>query len=309
MHSYSLIALLIGIAATIWAVCSYRYWKAESLKFASSGYMGAKANLAGRILFAAACRLVTFLTVGKVKVIGKNNIPRFGRVILAANHQLPCDFAMLRRGSNRHFRMLTSAEELGGIMGVLGAYFGVISISFKNKGDGALAEAGCVRAVSEVDGALGIFPQGGLLPGNQLKKEEFRPGAVRIGKAAAAYAEADVCIVPIAIHYKRDPKQADWSHRFLKRFRRLFKGMANPKYWDPLFKVNTESLGEAEKAELLQKQQALLEAFRKSRVTNYGGVVVVGKPIKVSSLPSDPLEAIEIVRLAIVELSAQAQNH
>ncbi len=351
IYIISILGALFGVAG--W----YMFWKGHAARFPQSGYVPPQTSWFGEFGMAAFAYLLTFLTVGKVKVIGKNKLPRGGRVIFAANHQLPCDFAMVRRGSGRHFRMLTAADQLGGFFGVLAACGGVISVAFKQKTDGQAAEQGCIRSVAAknwrisfgvavtlwlasaagfvaslhfgmpwyalgavvlalvVAGmpgsgpALGIFPQGALLPDDPDMKELFRPGAVRIGKAAASAAGEPVTIVPMAIHYKRDPNGADWTHRHLKGMRSMFLGTRNPKAWNPEFKKDLEAMTADERAESEAKRKEIMKAHKKSNVTNYGGVVVVGDPISIADLPEDPIEAIAIVRARIVELYETAKQH
>lgn len=345
------IGTLLGVAG--W----YFYWKGHARRFEESGYVPPASSWFGELAFTAFAYLLTFLAVGKVKVYGRSNLPRGGRVVFAGNHQLPCDFAMLRRGSGRHFRMLTASDQLGGFFGLLCAAGGVISVAFKQKSDGQAAEAACIRAVADksfriplalaavlwalaaaafvyavanglslwalacvvaaliVAGmpgsgpALGIFPQGSLLPDDPEFKELFRPGAVRIACAASGVSSEPVKIVPIGICYKHDPKGADWTHKHLKGMRSMFLGTRNPKVWNPAFKVKLDELPEAERAEQERIRKEIMDAHKKSHVTNYGGVVVVGKPIDVAELPADPIEAIAIVRARIVEAVAEAGRH
>lgn len=54
----------------------------------------------------------------------------------------------------------------------------------------------------------------------------------------------------------------------------------------------------------------LLKPLRKIfGVTNYGGVVVIGEPIPVDSLPADPAEATEVIRIRIQALLDEAVRH
>lgn len=316
--SLVLLILALGAGMAYW----YSFWKPHALKFSRSGYVPPPTSIFGRFTFAFFCYLLTFLTVGRVKVIGRKRLPRGGHLIFAANHQLPVDFAMVRRGSFRHFRMLTSSDELKGFFGVISAFVGVISVSTRVKGDGALAESACVDVVSSPGGALGIFPQGALLPDNNLRKEEFRPGVVRMIKAAQerlGYSDraltsmlggASVArIVPMAIYYRHDPVHADWTHRVFGSLRSKFLGMRNPRHWDPIFKQSLEGLPAGEAAEIERLREEKLAAYKRSRVTNYGGVVVIGDPIEAASLPEDPLAAVEVIRVKIADLLEQARQH
>lgn len=301
--------ILIVLLAVLFSGLSwFVYWNSHAKKFNQSGYTPPSSGRLAKVAFGLCSRLYTFLTVGPVKVIGAENSPRSGRTIWAANHQVPADFAMLRRGSNRHFRMLTDAGQLTGFFAVVSAWMGVISVDTREKGGGAAAEKACTKVVSLPNGSLGIFPQGSLLPDNALHADEFRPGAVRMAQNAFAETGEDVQIVPMAIHYKRDPLTAHWSQRWLNKMRSGFYGMRNPKHWDPDFKINIEELPAAQREELQRIREEKLQAYRKSRVTLYGGVVVVGKAIKASELPSDQLAAIEVIRLRIAELLATAKQ-
>lgn len=289
------VLLLVKLAVVRWFIW-YATWKKHAVRFTESGYTPPLAGWFSSFTMYMASRLLTFLTVGRVTVIRSPAIPSKGRVIYAANHQLPCDFAMVRQASGRHMRMLTASSQLGGFFGVISAWFGVISIAFKSKSDGAAAEEACVKAVAEKDGCLGIFPQGALLPDNVLNQCEFRPGAVRIAQKAAALSGEEVFIVPVAIHYERNPAKAGWTHRFLKKARSNFLGMRDPRYYDPIFKTDLSALSDAERAEVEAAQKEAVRKYKRSHVTNYGGVVVAGHPIPVSTLPAEPLEAIEVIR-------------
>jgi len=315
---FSLLFILFAGAMLRW----YTFWKPHADKFQVSGYMPPDTSVFGKFWFNVASRFLVFMTVGRVKVVRLAPLPTGDEsVIFASNHQYPPDFAMLRIGSKRHLRMLTSSDELKGFFGVIAAFLGVISVAFREKSDGAAAEEACVRAVAKVRGSLGIFPQGALIPRNILKKEEFRPGIVRISRKAFALqceevlskqraADAKpVTIVPMAIYYRHDPVHADWTHFFLQKTRSMWLGMRNPKVDDPLFKLDVTTLGDAERAEVERLKEAKTKAYRRSHVTKYGGVVVVGEPINSLTLPEDQFEAVEVIRLKIAELLRIAEQH
>lgn len=308
-HPFVEVGVVFAVLAGCLLVGWFKYWQAHARKFAQSGYTPPPTGWAGKLTFKLVTRLLTFLTVGRVTVVNRYKSPLRGRVIFAANHQLPCDFAMLRHGANRHFRMLTAADQLTGAVGLLGAFMGVISVAFKQKSDGVAAETACVNAVAEDEGSLGIFPEGALLPDNPNLSENFRPGAVRIARAAALASGSPVHIVPIAIFYKHDRKQADWTHRFFKRTRSMFLGTRNPRNFDPIFKESLEGKTDVERAQIEAIREAKLRGYRQSRVTNYGGVVVVGEAIDIRDLPEDPIEAINKIRDAVAGLLEEAKKH
>lgn len=353
-----MIAILLLVSGGLIAVLTcYRYWSMQAKRLQTSGHRAPDTSALAKLVFAGACKLIAFLTVGPVKVIGKENSPRQGRVLFVANHQVPVDFALLAAAAGRHYRALGDAAQFHGFLGVLACWVGIISVKFNTKADRAAGEAACVAFLSSKvsglsltqailaatlfvlaaltallafsapyaalalglaacillslsggDPALAIAPQGALLPDNVLRKEEFRAGAVRVARAAAAASGEPVLIVPVAIYYKRDLKDRHWTHRFLKRFRSLFPSMRNPRHFDPLFKLSTEGLDKDKRAELELAQARAIEAYKNSCAPIYGGVAVVGAAIDSSLLPEDPLEAIEVIRLKIVELLKVAES-
>lgn len=353
------------VVAALW----YLRWSYHARRYGESGYTPSRPGIFGKFLFGRGSWLLTTLAVGRVKVKRKAKLPRMDHVIFAANHQFPSDFAMMRRGTGRHFRTLTDSSQLGGFFGVLSACTGVISIRFKDKAkDGPAAAEACKRVVAERrsllnriitcasgagallgliaflgdghsaalvasglcawlwatmtwgigrGGAVGIFPQGALVPENlmpaydgQFHYGSFRPGAVKMAQEAALATGEHVYIVPVGIFYNRDKSKADFTYRHLAGARKSlgWKGKRNPKAWEPCFKVDVETLPADQKAEVLRQQEEVMEAYKKSTVVLAGGAVVVGEAIEISSLPKDPMQATEALRAKIAELTAEAEK-
>lgn len=312
----TLLQAFLLIYCTVMMLLWFRYWKLHADRFSQSGYVPPATSVFGKFWFGVASRFLVFMTVGRVQVIRRAALPAGDNsVIFVSNHQFPSDFALLRLGAGRHFRMLTSSDELKGFFGVIAAFLGVISVAFRSKTDGRDAEEACSLTVSGFRGSLGIFAEGSLLPGSRLRKKEWRPGVVRIARKAAELQRlhrrdtGPVLIVPMALHYRHDAMFADWTHTFLSRTRSMWLGMRNPKSWDPLFKEDLTKLGDAERAEVERLRETKLKAYRRSHVTNYGAVVVVGEPIDVRLLPEDPLAAVEVIRGKVADLLLQAQRY
>ncbi|MBX9572442.1 MAG: 1-acyl-sn-glycerol-3-phosphate acyltransferase [Candidatus Obscuribacterales bacterium] len=157
------------------------------------------------------------------------------------------------------------------------------------------------------DACLGIAPQGALMPDNVFKPEEFRAGCVRAAKAAAVVSGEPVYIVPMSFHYSQDPRDAHWSQRFFNKTRSMFLGLRNPKHWDPIFKLDLETLGETERAEVEAERTRKWEEYKRSHVTLYRVTVAVGEPVDVSTLPEDPKEGIEQIRQKMLGLLEEAK--
>lgn len=353
-------ALIVAACASLAAALYFVYWRRHAQRFVQSGYTPPASSWFGEFGMRVFAGLLTFVTVGRVKIVNADKVPAERRAVFVSNHQFPCDFAMLRRGAGRHFRMLTSSDELKGNFGVFAAMGGVISVGFKTKEDGALAEEACVRSVASrhlrvesglaalvwgtaiglliaaafgasfhwtvpvlaaIAGlavfflcpgsapALGIFPQGGLLPDDPELKENFRPGAVRIAREASRRLGEPVMIVPMGIHYRREPARADWSHRYFAKFRRMFLATRNPRYWNPLFRKDLTGLPEAERLAIEAQRKEILSHHKKTLATIYGATIVVGEAIDVSSLPEDVFEASNQLRSVVAGLLAEARKH
>lgn len=134
----------LALAALAW----FLFWRSQARKLQTSGYIPPATSWFGKTIYSGLCWLVTFLTVGPVKVVGKENRLASGRVIYLANHQVPADFAVLYRTAGRHYRALGDAAQFPGIMGILAAWLGVISVTFKTKEERAAGEAAAVKVLS-----------------------------------------------------------------------------------------------------------------------------------------------------------------
>lgn len=162
LHKVLIAGAIIG-ATAIFLTAWYQRWKRHAMRYSESGYTPPPTAFMVELIFSFFCRLYAFLTVGPVTTAsgvleatgdGKfvfRTSPRdeTGRLIFIANHQVPADFAMVRHVSNRHFRTMTSANELEGgkPMAVGSAATGVISVGFANKEDGAKATRASIKAL------------------------------------------------------------------------------------------------------------------------------------------------------------------
>jgi 1-acyl-sn-glycerol-3-phosphate acyltransferase len=352
-------ALLLSAGVLLALAAWFAFWFWQACQFQKSGHTPPESSWFAKLAYFGMGRLASLLTVGPVEVIGKENMPRRGRVVLLANHQFPVDFAMVLRGTGRHYRALGDANQFAGLFGVIAAWVGNISVTFKTKEDRAAGEAASVAVLAKKlcglrlnakmaiflasiaagaalyfylhamplaalasflalcvigglpggDPVLTIAPQGALMPENTMEKEEFRAGAIRIARAAQDKCGEPVHIVPMAICYKRDPKDMHWSHHLFRCTRRLFPSIRNPKYFNPAFKVKLEELPEQARAKVAEMRAEAMRVYKEELATIYGAVVVVGEPIDPRSLPDDPLEAIDHVRRRIIALHEQACPH
>lgn len=130
-----------------------------------------------------------FYIVYRPKVIGKNNVLKKGRIVLASNHTDYFDCVAIVATNKRTVHFLAKDELLKGKFGPVFKAMGIIPVNRREKDKTALPAA---LKVLEEDKMIGIFPEGtfkkdvkGLLP--------FKIGAVKMAHDSKSK------IIPMAI--------------------------------------------------------------------------------------------------------------
>ena len=133
--------------------------------------------------------IITFLfkTLYRPKIVGSENIPNSGRIILAGNHTNNLDCAMLISSTKRNIHFLAKVELFEGFKKILFSNMGLIPVNRKIKDPDALIHA---YNYLENEKVIGIFPEGTHGKGKILP---FKIGAVKM-----AY-ETKCDIVPFSI--------------------------------------------------------------------------------------------------------------
>lgn len=122
------------------------------------------------------------------QIIGKENIPSSGKVIIAGNHTHIFDCLLLMSSTKRSIHFLAKKELLDGPKKIIFKNMGLIPVNRKTKDHQALQTA--INYLNE-DKLIGIFPEGttekqrGMLP--------FKMGAIKMSK------ETNSPIIPFAI--------------------------------------------------------------------------------------------------------------
>lgn len=136
-----------------------------------------------------------FYFVYRPKIVGKENIPKTRRVVIASNHTHNFDCVAMVATNKRTIHFLAKDELLKGFFGPAFKAMGIIPVNRREKDKNALPAA---IKVLEEDKMIGIFPEGtfkpevdGLLP--------FKIGAVKMAH------DANSVIVPLAIIGKFKP--------------------------------------------------------------------------------------------------------
>lgn len=111
------------------------------------------------------------------KIIGKENIPKSGKVILAGNHTSNFDCLLLISSTKRNIHFLAKKELWNGPKKVIFANMGLIPVDRKNKDHQALSSS---IAYLENNLLIGIFPEG--TTEKEGKMLDFKIGAVKMAK-------------------------------------------------------------------------------------------------------------------------------
>lgn len=130
---------------------------------------------------------ILFKLLYRPKIIGSENIPEGGRIILAGNHVHNLDCAILISSTKRNIHFLAKIELFKGFKKILFANMGLIPVNRKIKDHNVLIHA---YNYLENEKVIGIFPEGTHGKGKILP---FKIGAVKM-----AY-ETKSEIIPFAI--------------------------------------------------------------------------------------------------------------
>ena len=113
------------------------------------------------------------------KVIGKENIPEEGSLILAGNHRHAADPLVVMSNTNRMVHYMAKEELFKGLHGVIFNKIGLIKVNRNKSNPQAVIIA---ERILQEGGTVGIFPEGTR---NKTEQDllKFRTGAVRIAKS------------------------------------------------------------------------------------------------------------------------------
>ncbi len=149
---------------------------------------------------------VFFKTVYRPQIVGKENIPENGRVILAGNHTNYFDCLLVGSSTRRCVHYLAKDELLKGPMGFVFKALGIIPVNRRTKDSKALSTA--VETLED-EKLIGIFPEGTINKTEDVIMP-FKFGAVKMSQVA----QAD--IVPFVISGKYKPFRKSVKITFYK---------------------------------------------------------------------------------------------
>lgn len=123
------------------------------------------------------------------KIIGRENIPKNGRIILAGNHKNNLDCILLMSSTRRPIHFLAKIELWSGPKKIIFNNMGLIPVDRKKKNHESILQA-CKYLESEK--VIGIFPEGTFNRTNETVMP-FKIGAVKMAH------DSNSCIVPFII--------------------------------------------------------------------------------------------------------------
>jgi 1-acyl-sn-glycerol-3-phosphate acyltransferase len=138
----------------------------------------------------------------KIEVIGQENLPRTGPVILAPTHRSRWDalimpYATGRCVSGRDLRFMVTEDEIKGLQGWFIRRLGGFAVNPRQPGLATFRHAVELLRHGEM---MVIFPEGNIFQDDQVHC--LKPGLARLAlQAEASQPNLNVQIVPISIHY------------------------------------------------------------------------------------------------------------
>lgn len=214
-------------------------------------------------------KFLLFIQVGKVRIIGKENLDTPGHKIITPNHPHFADPAVIVYALQRAARYMAAGgvfNFMKGLGSLLAGPCGAFYVDLRPGKGGPAKEAG-IEVVTSGQ-ILVMFPEGWAYVDGSMGP--FKKGAVRIAREASSRLDGEpVNIVPVHLRYGKYP--GAWLR----------------KIGPPL-----------EYFVLL-----LMAPFYRRGVT-----MVVGKPIPSSKLPADDGEATELLKQTIIDLDLRKKS-
>jgi len=125
----------------------------------------------------------------RIEVVGSENIPKTGGVVLAGNHKSNFDCVLLIGSVKRMIRFIAKRELVDGKLGFFYRMMGIIPVDRKVRNKKAMKEA--IEVLSN-NGVIGIFPEG-TFNNSEYVSLPFKMGAVKMA------VDSNSKIVPFAI--------------------------------------------------------------------------------------------------------------
>ncbi|MDZ4837131.1 MAG: lysophospholipid acyltransferase family protein [Candidatus Melainabacteria bacterium] len=207
-----------------------KYWEPHVEKVRQGGYVPPQPYFLTALLMRTLCIILGFLEVGPIKILGRNRLPKSGPTIIAPFHVDAGDGSIISSLLGiRTMYYLIRTTEVTGLRGWIGTLTGAIAVDEESQEGRAKAFKAAISALANggPDVTMIIFPQGQLVPDEEVRRTDFKSGTMAIAKLAARKRKEPIWIVPIGVHYRTDPSEATMFQKAVqalgfKKFRNLF---------------------------------------------------------------------------------------
>lgn len=191
-----------------------RDWRARfddyAQKCVTSGfipYMFWPVQLIARLL----ANLVVFIQLGRLRIIGAENLRINGRFIFCPNHSSMFDavimYAIMRRNDGP--RYMTAFEEMRGLWGLKAVVMGALGCFPVDRTKGRSVIEPAINMIVQ-GGSLVIFPEGKISPTGECLPFKMGPAIIGLTAMERLGGDDKVAIVPMNLHYhKRDVATAN----------------------------------------------------------------------------------------------------
>lgn len=157
------------------------------------------------IVYPLGCYLLLPTYFGKLDVIGRENIPRTGPVLLAPTHRSRWDALIVpytagRWKTGRDLRYMVSENEMRGLQGWVISRMGGFPVDPKHPGLSTIRQSIAVLSQGEM---LVIFPEGDIYRQETVQPLKAGIGRIAIQAQAQRQVKESVKVVPISIHYSQ----------------------------------------------------------------------------------------------------------
>lgn len=158
-----------------------------------------------RLVYPLGCYLLLPTYFGKLEIIGRENIPRRGPVLLAPTHRSRWDALIVpytagRWKTGRDLRYMVSENEMRGLQGWVIRGMGGFPVDPKHPGLSTIRQSIQVLSQGEM---LVIFPEGDIYREQSVQPLKAGIGRIAIQAQSQRHVSESVKVVPISIHYSQ----------------------------------------------------------------------------------------------------------
>ncbi len=225
-------AIVLALGLVLAKLISWRiaFWAPHVAKVREGGYVSPPPYILTELLMRSFCFLLGFFEVGPIKILGRHRLPKSGPMIIAPIHIDAGDASIVSALLGiRSMYYLIRTTEVQGWRGWIATMTGAIAVDEETQPGRTKAFKAAISALSNggPNACMIIFPQGMLVPDEEVRRDDFKSGTMLIAKMVARKRKEPVWIVPVGVHYKTDPVEATLFHKCVqglgfKKFRSLF---------------------------------------------------------------------------------------